>query len=71
MTHILRIPKGQPLGKVYYTVQSELNPVSFRRRAHAELFKKLLAVSVNPLKSDIVRREITDDGYIPTYGDRK
>lgn len=52
-------------------MQSDLDPVTFLKRKDAEHFKKLLAVSVAGIKSDIVRREVTDEGYEPTYGDGK
>ena len=68
---ILKIPLGRPIGKVYYTVESELDPLTFNKKKDAVAFKKLLLVSNRELKSDIVRREITDNGYEVTYGDRK
>lgn len=69
--YVLRIPKNFPIGNVFYTVESSIEPVTFTKRKDAEAFKKLLAQSTLIIKSDIVRREVTDEGYIPTYGDRK
>ena len=68
---IVKIPLNRPIGKVFYTVESDKDPVTFNKRKDAEQFKKLLAVSVAGIKSDIVRREVTEEGYEPTYGDRK
>lgn len=68
--YILTIPKNKPIGKRYYTVNSHLDPVTFAKRKDAEAFKKLLANSINPVKGDIVRREITEEGYIPLYGEQ-
>ena len=68
---VFKVPLGRPIGKVYYTVESELDPVTFKKKKDATTFSKLLLVSNLELKSDIVRREITDNGYEVTYGDRK
>lgn len=69
--YILRLPLNKPIGKVYYTVQSTIEPLTFNKRKDAEVFKLLLSTSTSQLKSDIIRREITEEGYEPTYGDRK
>lgn len=61
--YILKIPLTQRVGKVTYTVESAVEPVTFNKRKDAEAFKKLLAISVHGYKSDIVRREITDEGF--------
>lgn len=68
---VFKIPLGRPIGKVYYTVESELDPLTFTKKKDALALKRLLLVSNRELKSDIVRREITDNGYIVTHGDRK
>lgn len=70
---MLKIPLGKPIGKVYYTVESELDPVTFVHKRDAKQFQDLLFRSVNiqGIKSDIVRREVTDKGYEVTYGDSK
>lgn len=68
---VLKIPLGKPIGKVYYSVESELDPMTFKKKKEALAFQKLLLVSTSELKSDIVRREVTDKGYEVTYGDRK
>lgn len=68
---VFKLPLNKPIGKVYYTVESELDPVTFKKKKDALTFKKLLSISNLELKSDIVRREITDNGYEVTYGDRK
>lgn len=65
--YVIRIPLNRPIGKVFYTVQSTVEPVTFNKRKDAEAFKKLLAVSTAGIKGDIVRREVTEDGYEPTY----
>lgn len=56
---------------MYYTVQSPLDPVTFTKKKDATAFSKLLLASTAEVKSDIVRREVTDNGYEVTYGDRK
>lgn len=72
VNYILKLPKNRPIGKTYYTVESALDPVTFDKRKDAEAFKKLLFISNKALKADIIRREITTEGYIPTYpGDKK
>lgn len=68
---IFKIPLGKPIGRVYYTVQSPLDPVTFTKKKDATAFSKLLLASTAEIKSDIVRREVTDNGYEVTYGDRK
>lgn len=67
---VFKVPLGKPIGKVYYTVQSEIDPVTFKRKKDAVAFCKLLSLSTLELKGDIVRREIVDN-YEVTYGDRK
>lgn len=67
--YILKIPKTKPIGKVFYTVQSTIEPVTFTKHKDAKHFQHLLLVSTNSLSSDIVRREVTNEGYEPTYGD--
>lgn len=63
------IPKrgGEPplkgFGNVTYQVQSEIEPVTFKKRKDAVAFQKLLLASEHKYQSDIVRREITKDGY--------
>lgn len=61
--YILKVPKNVRLGKVTYTVQSTLEPVTFNKRKDAVAFQKLLSKSANRIESDIVRREITEEGY--------
>lgn len=68
---MFKIPLGRPIGRVYYTVHSELDPMTFSKKKDAVAFSKLLSVSNLELKSDIVRREITDEGYEVTHGSRK
>ena len=68
--YVLRIPKTKPIGKVFYTVQSTIEPVTFYKRKDAETFKRLLNQSSTGLyQADIIRREVTEEGFIPTYGD--
>ena len=73
MRYVLKIPKTHPIGNVFYTVESTIEPVTFYKRKDAECFKKLLnSAATQNYKADIIRREVTDEGYIPTYpGDRK
>lgn len=68
--HVLKVPKTHPLGPVVYSVESELDPITFNKRKDAEAFKRLIATSVHVHKGVIVRREITHEGYIPTYGEK-
>lgn len=51
------------LGKYFYTVESPIEPVTFTRKRDAESFKRLLKNSTAEYRSDIVRREITKEGY--------
>lgn len=67
---VFKVPLGKPIGKVYYTVQSSFDPVTFTKKKDATAFSKLLLMSTAEVKSDIVRREILDK-YEVTYGDRK
>lgn len=71
--HVLKIPLNKPIGRVMYTVESTIEPVTFYKRKDAECFKRLLnKAATHEHKADIIRREITDEGYIPTYpGERK
>jgi hypothetical protein len=70
--YIIKIPLNKPIGKVFYTVESTIEPVTFYKRKDAECFKKLLnTAATNHYKADIIRREVTEDGFIPTYGVRK
>lgn len=71
INYVLKIPLNKPLGKVLYTVHSTIEPVTFYKRKDAEAFKKLLGLSASASKGAIVRQEITDEGYIPTYGENK
>jgi hypothetical protein len=71
MRVVLRVPLNKPIGKVTYTIESLIEPVTFNKKRDAEAFRKLLNKSVQGYKGVIVRREITDEGFEPTYGDRK
>lgn len=64
---MLKVPKSKPIGDVFWTVQSPIEPVTFTKKKDATAFAKLLHTSTNSLKSDIVRREVTKEGYEPTY----
>lgn len=68
---VIRVPKLYPIGKVFYTVESPIEPITFTNKKEAKGLQRLLRRSTLQLKSDIVRREVTDDGYEPTYGDTK
>lgn len=59
----ISLPKGRSFGKFFYTVQSPIEPVTFTKKKDAEAFSKLLRASTAEYESDIVRREITDDGF--------
>jgi len=67
---IVKVPKGKPIGNVIYTVESAYEPVHFNKRKDAKQYQELLARSTAELKADIVRREVTKDGYDVTYGDK-
>lgn len=67
---IFKVPLGKPIGKVYYSVHSSLDTVTFTKKKDAVAFSKLLLISTAEVKSDIVRREILDK-YEVTYGDRR
>lgn len=70
--YIVTMPLNRPIGKVMWTVQYENVNVTFRKKKEAKEFQKLLAHSVAELPSVIIRREVTDEGYEPTYnGGRK
>jgi hypothetical protein len=58
----IELPSGGEVG-VTYTVVSTLNPVTFRKKGDALKFKALLKNATTPIPSDIVRREITKDGF--------
>lgn len=71
---ILKIPKGKPIGTVYWSVSVDepIKTVTFAKKKDAASLKRLLSKgSIHPYSSDIVRREITDKGYEPTYEDGK
>lgn len=63
--YVVSVPKGRAFGKAFYAVEPEHAIVSmtFTKKKDAEAFQKLLKVSTREMQSDIVRREITDDGY--------
>lgn len=61
--HILKIPIGRTFGKIFYTVQSPIEPVTFTKHKDAKDFQRLLKCSTSKLKSEIIRREITEEGY--------
>lgn len=63
ITYVLRVPHGKPVGKVTWAVDFGLVSVNFRTKRKAEEFQKLLSHSVEEYPSDIVRREITQEGY--------
>lgn len=63
MRYIVSIPKGRSFGKYFYTVQSKTEPMTFTKKKDAENYQRLLKASTRELTSDIVRHEITDDGY--------
>lgn len=54
---------NKPIGKVLYTVESAYEPVHFTKRKDAKQYQELLARSTAEVKADIVRREVTDEGY--------
>lgn len=61
--YIVTVPKGRSFGKAFYTVQSGVEPITFTKKKDAVAYQKLLKASTKELSSDIVRHEITDDGY--------
>lgn len=64
----VRVPLNKPIGKTSYVVQSTIEPVTFYKRKDAKLLKELLnKAATQNYKADIIRREVTDEGYIPTY----
>lgn len=63
VAYILRVPKGKPVGNVTYAVDFGLVSVNFRTKKKAEEFQRLLSHSIEEYESDIVRREITQEGY--------
>lgn len=66
---MIKIPNNKPIGKVLYTVESRLDPITFTRRKDAYLLKSLLNDSASNIQAEVIRREVTTEGYIPTYGD--
>lgn len=62
-TYILKLPLSKRIGKVFYTVQSTIEPVTFTKKKDAEQFKELLNKSTGVYQPDIVRREVVDEGY--------
>lgn len=62
--YVFTFPKTAKLGKVTYTVESRFDPITFSKRKDAVEFKRLLSSSVVGYESSIVRREITDEGFI-------
>ena len=65
--HVLKIPKSN-LGTVFYTYESRLDPITSNKRKDAETLKRTLLLATHPIKGDIIRREVTDEGYNVTYG---
>lgn len=59
----LLIPKGRSVGKVLYAVEFGIVTTTFTSRRDALTFKQLLLLSVESYQSDIVRREISDEGF--------
>lgn len=62
---VVKPPKVSNVAAPIYKVTAELPQYSlyFGKRKDAECYKKMLAKSGSQIKSDIVRQEITDDGY--------
>lgn len=73
MRYIIKIPKNRPIGKVFYTVESTIEPITFYKRKDAECFKELLnKKATSSYNADIIRREVTDEGYhVPYPGEGK
>ncbi len=65
--YILKVSKDKPVGNVFYTVSSSIDPITFTNEKHAEQLKRLLRKSIHPIEADIIRREVMDDGYELTY----
>ena len=64
----LTVPKPSiklRVGNVQYRVVAEINDynLGFHRRKDAEAYGRLLRVSDNPMRSDIVRTETTEEGF--------
>lgn len=66
-----KIPGNRPLGERSYTVRWKGEPIIFKKRKDAEALKLLLSQSTQKYEAVIIRNETTEEGYIPTYGDRK
>ena len=60
---VLKVPVKWGSNKVFYTVQSNLDPVTFTKRKDAEAYRKLIKLSTGEYKGDIIRREVTEEGY--------
>lgn len=66
----MKITKGKPIGKVMWTVESYIEPVTFYKKKDAKHFADLLnARATANYNAAIIRREITEEGFIPTHGD--
>lgn len=61
--YVIKLPLNKRIGRVFYTVQSPIQEVTFTKRKYAERFKELLEESTEAYQSDIVRREVTEEGY--------
>lgn len=68
--YVLRVKKNRPIGKVFYAVKSNIEPVTFYRKKDAKHFVELLnSKATADYNAVIIRREVTNEGFIPTYGD--
>ncbi|MCA9333850.1 hypothetical protein KC963_02280 [Candidatus Saccharibacteria bacterium] len=63
--YIVSVPNGRSFGKAFYSVEAQeaITTLTFIKKKDAEAFKKLIKSSTSELSSDIVRHEITDEGY--------
>lgn len=53
-----------------WTVQSNIEPVTFYKKKDAKCFQDMLnSKATAHYNADIIRREITEEGFIPTHGD--
>jgi len=69
--YVVKIPKGRTFGKVLYSVRAVTDTKTFTKLKDARDYQRLLRSSTAEMQSEIIRREITDEGYTISEEKRK
>ena len=61
------VPRNKPVGKVWWKVEFGDRALTFKKKKDAEQFRQLLLTSTAKLESAMIRREVTDEGFMLDY----